>query len=808
MHIHPKFTLAIVASIFSMILYSFRNENFIERITSGLEKYIEEYPQEKVYIHFDKPYYTSGEIIWLKAYLVAGSYHQPSPLSQTIYVDFIDHKKNILFEFKLKSNNGLSSANISLPDSLSSGNYIIRAYTPWMKNFNSAFFFEKQIAIWNLSDTKNEKVNAKETDLDFQLFPEGGNMVEGIKSKVAFKAIGKDGLGIPVQGSIIDQDGIVVTSFKSNHFGMGYFELVPENGKNYFCSIFNYASKKIKLPPASEMGFILSVTNNKDQSDIIIRVQTNEKTQNKNMHLLAQSRGVLSYVLKLDLTKNFYLLRIPKEKHLSGITQLTLFNEQNLPVAERLIFIDHQDYLNISITSDKKIYKPREKVELTLNVTNISNTPVQGNFSLAVCDDQQLFLNKDRDNISSNLLLSSDLTGHIEDPGYYFNHENLDRQEALDILLLTQGWRRFLWTDILMDKWPEINSLIDQGLTISGKLVDLFTKKPIDEGKVILLSDNPNINLMQVSTTKDGYFIFENLIYFDSTKLVLQGETKRKRKSVLFQLINDDKPKVGSFIQQLDIQLKDYGLQYVERNREIKQIDAAYNFDERTIILDEIEVKGTPIIEEPNKMYGKGSNSIKASDVIGVDSYNHPLQILQGRVAGVLVTGSGLSYNVLIRGVGSTTNNTPLILVDNVPVTIDVLNSIPPRDIESVEVFKGPEAAIFGSDGANGAILFYTKKGFVNDVNKEGVRTLNSIGYLIPREFYSPKYDVTKPEHIKPDKRLTIFWDPLIQTDSLGKAKITFFNNDNETSVTGILEGISPFGTTGTAQFQYRISKE
>ncbi|MBX2958223.1 MAG: TonB-dependent receptor plug domain-containing protein [Cyclobacteriaceae bacterium] len=815
MKVNSKLLLLIVSLCGILTILSFRYNSFFDLVATTLKRYTEEYPQEKIYLHIDKPYYTAGEIIWLKAYLVAGSHHEPSTFSKAILVDLINQDGQLTFEIKLSADLGFAEGQINLPDTLHSGNYALRAYTSWMRNFNNAFFFEKEIKIWNPGAKLSNQIAENNMQLDLQFFPEGGNLVEGIRSRVGLKAVGADGYGKEVKGIIIDQQGTFITAFESNPLGMGAFEFVPEDGVTYFGKLEKEDAQPFPLPQASKTGFVLNITESHEHGDVLIRIQTNEATLNKSVALIAQCRGVLEYILQPDLSDNFALIRVPKDKHLNGITQFTLFNGQ-VPVAERLMFIDQEEQVTLEITPDKKVYSPREKITLRIKATDKNNQPVQGNFSLSVLDAKQMLLNPNAEHITANLLLSSELVGLIENSGYYFNPENEDRKQALDALLLTQGWRRFVWQDILAGKWPALNYPIQQGINLTGTLQDVLSKKPIADGKVTLLSNNPHLVFLEAISGKDGRFAFHNLQFYDTADIFLQGTNKRNRKTVIFEIDPLDKPTFGRTVQPLALQLTDYEKNYLERSSERQQIDASYTFDERVIILDPVDVLGEHMSDEPFKIYGKGSRTIRTSEIPGAETFFHPYQYLQGRVAGVQVVQNGPYWNISIRGsayssVGAGTK--PLIMIDNIPIesssleSINPLGSINPRDIESIEIFRGPEAAIFGASGANGAILFYTKRGKYRPVTREGAITFTSIGFQAHREFYSPRYDVKQPRHIKPDYRATIYWNPNIVTDSLGNTTLDFFTNDNESIMMGVLEGLSFRGQPATARFSYQVEK-
>ncbi|MBX2965362.1 MAG: TonB-dependent receptor plug domain-containing protein [Cyclobacteriaceae bacterium] len=800
-------TSIIIGSLFSFSHYT----DPLEKIIAGFNKYLDEKPQEKIYIHFDRPYYSTGETIWFKAYLTAGAYHQPSLLSNTIYVELINEHGQFVQNLKLFSINGSTAGSILIPDSLAAGNYLVRAYTNWMRNSGEEYFFHRSLKIWdNKISANNTDTISNTSHLDIQFFPEGGELVNGIYSKVAFKAIGTDGLGRKVSGKVTDGSN-VICEFKSNSLGMGAFLLTPQKDKQYKAIIENYENE-IALPKSKESGLTLSVNNSSSSNDITVKIQTTDYTNFRTIYIVAQTRGIVCYSARANLSTNIAVAKIPKAEIPSGVTQITVTDQNGTPLAERLIFVDQKDHLTFTITTNKTLYAPRELVNLDIQATDASGKPIVTDLSLSICDTQQVLIDENSESINSYLLLSSELIGHIESPGYYFNSDNEDREEAMDYLLLTQGWRRFTFKDALEQKWEHPLYKVEQGLTIKGKLVDPYNNKPVIGGEVSYLSVFPIPEAKTVTTNSKGEFEVNNIIYFDSTDALLQGATKRGNKSVKILVENSaDFPSVKFPLFHLNETQNEFEKAFIAKSVERKTIDRSYNFDEKTIILDAVEVraKREDTQNTGSKIFGRGSTSIKVSGNPSLENQLHPLQLIQGRVAGVQVTGSGQNWSVLIRGVNSiNSGTTPLIMVDDMPVQIETLHTIPVQEIESFTVWKGPDAAIFGSRGANGAIGFYTKRGSGVEPPRESSVTFLGTGFHIEREFYAPKYDVQEPEHIKPDNRVTLFWAPYIQTDSSGRASISFYNHDVETTITGTLEGISATGSSGSLNFEYKIIKD
>ncbi len=782
----------------------------MERLTAGFAKYLEELPQEKIYIHLDRPYYTGGETIWYKVYLTAGPYHEPSQLSQTIYVELINQNKEVIQQTKLLSINGLVSGSITLPDTLKSGKYLLRAYTNWMRNFEESYFFQRSIKIWNIND--NDVI--KETHdqiLDINFFPEGGNLVTDILCKVGVKAIGADGLGRAITGKIINTKEKTVAEFQCNILGMGAFSFIPEIGESYK-AIIDKSDEGILLPPALESGLALSVRNAASSKELLVRIQTSDYTKFQELYILAQTRGQVVYTARVNLASNVAVARINKSQFPAGVAQITILDYQGLPLAERLTFVDNPtEHLRIELSTNKKTYAPREEVTVNINVKDSNGMPAVANLSLAVCDDQQVLIDPNHENISTYLLISSELQGHIESPGYYFNKKNPDREDALDFLLLTQGWRRFTIKQALQHDWKVPEYLPEKGLTISGQVVDKYNGKAVVGGKVTYLSLTSAPTASETMTNSTGHFAFSDHIFYDSADLILKGQTKKGNKAVKILITTDiDRPEITYPITTLAETKNEFEKKFFAKSAERIAIDSAYDFDEKTIVLKNIEIQESRLEPQTRiRPFGQGSVNIRVADKPGMENLLHPLQLVQGRVAGVQVTGDLFSWKVLIQGPNSIKSGTsPLILVDDMPFDFESLGSIPVENIESFTVWKGADAAIFGARGANGAIGFYTKRGSNLSAVEEDTFTFRKMGYHVEREFYSPNYSVKNPEHVKPDMRVTLFWSPNIQTDSLGNASVTFFNHDQETTVSGIIEGISLTGKAGFASIQYKIKDQ
>jgi hypothetical protein len=833
-----KLYALLAISLFITTAFTFTEEggNLTEKIIAKLEKYRQETPQEKVYLHFDKPYYMAGETMWFKGYLFDGINHRIDSVSRVLYVELIDDTKGKIIASRMLKCDGSTHGEFALPDSLAEGVYHIRAYTNYMKNYSEDFFFHQDFKIWQGS-IKNRLSDDNALKLmqvaDVQFFPEGGNEVNGITSRIAFKALNIAGKGVDAQGFVLENTKDTVAAFQSEHLGMGYFSFTPEEQKTYTAYVKQNDGKYLPfaMPVAYAQGFTIAVDNlsNKEKVKIFIS-NSSPKTADKASELIivAHQRGQLCFMAKGNETQKVFGISLPKAKIPDdGIVQITLMNAKGEPLCERLFFHNQHKQLTLKVTPDKATYKHREKVTLNIEASDADGKPVEGNFSVAVTDAKQVVADPYQENLMTYLLMSSDannlsssdyystLRGNIEQPAYYFNKENPEASRHLDMLMMTQGWRRFIWKDLMADKQPKLEHFLETGLEVTGKAL-----KP--NGKI---ADKVTLTLMVKSGSKEpifqmgmtdslGRYGFYGLDFNDSTQVFVQGMKKSGGKN-LDVTIDGLKPSPQIRIIKTPYKAIEFNAQelanFLKRANDAIELDKKMRITWGSKLLDGVTVKAKKIEEaDPRKIYATPQSSIQVNQQLCAGATN-VFQMIQGRVAGVQVSPNGQgSYSVLIRGITSMTgSNEPLYLLDGMAVDADALSSITPCDVDKIDILKGAEAAIFGSRGSTGVISILTKRGGGNyDYSKDpvmGISLQKRLGYAVAREFYAPKYDVAIPDHARPDFRSTLHWQPNIRTDATGKASITYWNTDASSDIRIIVEGVSTQGNVGVARAEYGV---
>lgn len=801
--LHQLLSFVFLLTLFSV---SAKGQDFNQVISEKLHKYRSVFPAEKAYLHTDKPYYANGDTLWFKAYLVEGSLHKPDSASTVLYVDLIEQKtgKNVALK-RVPLNGGLGHGSITLSDTINSGAYTVRAYTNWMRNFSEDFFFTKPIYLFDESQPFSP---APANALDVKFFPESGQLVGGHNTRIALKAINGAGLGTDVSGFVLDQKKDTVASIKSEHLGMGRFQFSPKPGDTYVAFLRSKESgfTRFDFPKVQEKGYTMVVDNisNANRMRVIVYSKSDDAGE-KSVYIVGHSRGIIAFAAKGKVSSKGLMMNIPTNELPDGITHVTLFDEQNKPLGERLVFINHDKNLKVKITPAKTAYKPREKTEVEIMVTDSIGKPVEANLSVAVTDGAQIADQPAEMNMVSFLTLSSDLKGFVEKPAYYFDDANSERKIHMDFLMMTQGWSRFRWQDVLADSLSGPERFVEQGFTIAGE-VKRGSRKVTDKLMLsVFLSNDSLRTFMTAETNETGIFSLYNLVFADSLQLRLQGMNKKNNQNLTFSLFPFEAPKaspvrVPFFPTTVS---PDQLAAYLKRAEEYQEIERKIR-ESREKLLNVVTIKAKKeVVRDSRKLYSNADASLKITPQMAAGAQS-VLDILGGRVAGVRVMGQGMNASVSIRNGGE-----PLFVLDGITVDKAMIANMNVNDVETIDVLKGGSAAIYGSRGGNGVISVLTKRGNANyDYTQEvvpGTLVAKIAGFDIPREFYAPAYDVKRQEDARPDYRSTIYWAPELKTGKDGKVRIQYYNTDPVTTVRIQAEVLSPAGEPGSGKSVYSV---
>ncbi|MBS1520772.1 MAG: TonB-dependent receptor [Bacteroidetes bacterium] len=786
----------------------------IKGVISKLQSFYSGNTLEKVYLHLDKPWYFVGDTLYFKAYVTFGEQHEPSKLSEVLYVDLINPENKFLHSIKLQLNNGLAWGDFTLPDSLRKGNYKIRAYTKLMQHVTGECLFEQIIPVESSYNPKVVKLPQKDTKPDIQFFPEGGDMIFGVTSKIAFKAIDGNGAGLDVKGNITDNKGDTITTFNSSHLGMGFFFLHPEEGKNYKANVIYPDGRQasIDLPAPVSSGIALKVYND-DPDKLTIGVRTNKAFLDNNKgqsFYIVMNSGVNVADGTIKLTNPSMDVDLPKKRFRTGVVQLTLFSSSGEPLSERLAFIQRPDLLKLDVSSDKSTYNDYEKVSLSLSAKTASDSLVSGHFSVSVIDESKVSVNENNENtILTWLLMSSDLKGYIEQPNYYFADINKQTISDLDVLMLTQGYRRFTWKQLLGKGYPPVAYQAQKGLDIKG-VITAAQGKSVAGIKVDLanLDGGP---MMKGVTDTSGAFDFKYLCFSDSTRFLLKAVSDKNKNKLIIKYIEETPdPVIEGYLPQARLLATDkfLTLASLEDSTSLANTFSKYSLG-KGIMLKEVKIRQSKPEEYRTIPYAGDADQVvsfenSTSDGLLSDKLN-------GILLGVMFITDTNFPNVKIPYLTVAQRlkgyRPMLIMVDGAKLPPgSSIDEIPFNDVQKVEVFRNASASAFGSLGGGGVISITTYKGPrpISRMPARDVLQIAAHGFYKARGFYSPKYQNTfNANYI--DKRATVYWAPEIVTDKNGNAAFEFYNAGGQGVYRVVVEGIDDKGNIGRQVYRYKV---
>ncbi len=871
------------------------------------------FPQEKIHLHIDKPVYVSGEIIWLKAYLVNASNHTPQHDSRYVYVELSNPTGELISRVKIRNQDGIYSGHIQLPENLSQGNYPLRAYTNYMRNLDEEYFYKGSVQVLNpqsrsmeafvsfdyptsghieatlefrgsggthydidrdyldlkynnntiralnVEDVKRAVFNIRPgerdvsrmlyvgyrgysryfdvpyPDYDYELdfFPEGGNIVVGIPSCVAFKALKPDGSPIAVTGEVRDAYQRIIATFSTIHEGMGYFEITPVEGMQYHveCTGANGAVKRFRLPVADPAATSLKVEKSGDR--LYISALRGPRAYAGPLNVVIHTRGVVAYSGELASGTNsnayggnstvsgassitsqitssipgpitgsitgsitgpmvFGTTYMP-----SGVMHILLTDSHNNTLSERLVYVENDDQAVLSLVADKDVYTTRDRIRLDLALAYIGSAGSTGrndstgiaDISVSVTDDADVDASK-AVSIHADLLLASDLRGHIADPDHYFDKSNDNRAAELDVLMMTHGWRRYDVPEVLLGHYRRPSEPIEGGTYFSGRVLNLgFLRRPMAGANVSILALSQGYADITVADSL-GRFEFTGGEYPEATEYIIQALTPKNKDMAELVLDKMSYPSVSRSL------FPDHSGSLINYNY-IAKSDERYTLENgmRNIDIDPVFVRA-PKPTSNGYAAMSADHSYPLAEIERTDP-SSVMDFVAKRVAGVMVVD-----NIPIS---SRSKMVMAIFVDGIYQPYDpyapsghMINFFPIDMIESIDVFTSlASAAVFGKRGQGGVISVTTKRGdaTIPDRYLLNIKRIKPLGYQLPKEFYSPKYDTPQERaRERRDLRTTIFWKPDLVMDSDGKASVEFYSADYTGSYTIIVEGITSDG--------------
>jgi hypothetical protein len=792
--IFPRLSATVLFAFIIQLGYS-------QQLDSVMSIYDEQFPQEKMHIHFDKPAYNKEETIWYKVYLLAAG--EPSALSKNVYVEWYDTTGKMIRQTVAPLFQASAKGAFELPADYK-GNFIhVKAFTRWMLNDDPAFSYEKDIPLNNITGKPPPKpIVVARTKVES--FPEGGFLVETVTCRVAFKATNQFGAPVMIKGFLVNDKNKVLDTLKVQHDGMGSFALTPQAGEAYKLNWTDENGKPGTSPieaPKKE-GACMSIITTNDKALVLVERTKNVPDNFRQLNLLVHMNQKLFFKATLKSTeKLLQQANIPIEELPTGILQFSLFTSDWVPVAERIIFVNnHQHEFNAKLNPQLIGLEKRAKNVIDIVVSDTA----YANMSISITDAN--ISGTETNTIYSDILLSSEIKGKVYNPAYYLKSDSDTITAHLDLVMLTNGWRRFDWDKIKagilpVQKYPvETDFLKITGKVLGAKSVSTATPLLLN---LIVLGKDSSKKFMFIPVAKDGSFEEKGIFFYDTARVYYSFNGNSKLTDVTqVQFENGLLRQTAKTIQ--------YGYRDPLANwsDSLARVRMAYFLDQQeqlkkrmaSATLQEVIVKSKirPVdnLQELDKKYssglftgGDGYSFDIASDPFGRSALDI-LTYLQGKVPGLMINGSGASATLNWRG------SAPALFLNEMQSQVDMIQGVPLADIAFVKVFRPPFFGAVGG-GAGGAIAIYTKKGAdgrAAPANARGLENTVLGGYSRFKEFYNPSYE-NPNENTETDVRSTLYWNPFILTNKKNpRVRIQFYNNDISKKLQVVLEGINGDG--------------
>ncbi len=857
----------------------------------ALQRYT--FPQEKIHVMTDKPRYMAGDTIWLRAWTVDASTHQPVDASRFVYVELKNPLDTVTTRIKLRGDKGAFSGYLPLSPEMAEGSYQLSAYTLFMQSLGEAYFYKQMVEVvsplatrytiahraeWDGDEllltlnlvgrpggeqvkfqqmgyalaskdkwysrsggegTVRLRVKGRDLespailvafdnykkyiamprrgdDLDITFYPEGGYLVPGVECATTFKVMASDGSCAEVNGRIVDADGNEVAALNTEHDGMGLVRFTPRLGVSYMAEVRDAMGreKRAALPAVRDNATVLHVKRSADSTIVHAVGAPADKAV-----IVVQERGQL-------LAVGQGMVVLDNGSMPTGVVQALLLDELWKRLSERMFFNIGDEPGRVAVTTNRPTYDSRELVQVRVAASGFG-VP-QGDYAVSVTDNRSVTV----DSVSAmrvNLLLQSELQGRIHNPAYYFETDSTGlRAHHLDLLMRTQGWRRYDVLAVMRGRLAEPAFPLEQAQVVSGRVVSLWRKRPLENAAVNLLA--PKIGVAEAtSTDADGRFEITLKDYPDSVKCVLQAFNVKGKREMNLEIDKEEFPYVVMTQPAVSANAKpaqaggetDWLLNELQR---VNTIDGM-----RHIVLAEVEVAARKkrLPEDMFEAMAKvslSSDELQARHIASFRQFISRVPGLQDRY-GIIVSmrtrdfryPQGMPVGWMVDGVqfaqdesteriprhattgGSNEPSYGLFGITTFePVLAQIENSIPFETVKRIDYLQPSQSMTWGFPG--GMIVIETKDGGMgwNMVSTNSyLQRITMLGYQSPVAFYAPRYETGGNGGLEPgnDLRNTLYWNPRVTWGGDGTSAFEFYTNDQpSTSYTITIEGITNGG--------------
>lgn len=588
-------------------VYAQSSDTIFSRYFCYAQNFADSYPREKVSLHLDNASYYLGDTIWFKAYVVTAEQNLPTTISKPLYVELLDQLGNVVERQIIQLTDGEGTGQIILNNTFFTGYYEMRAYTKWMLAFDNPSCFSRvlpvyrkrlsdeetprSIATYRMDASMKQRPKDKEKKFTVRFFPEGGQLVKGISSIVAFEATSRDKGAADVEGTVVLPSGEELAHIRSLHDGMGYFEYKPEEKAGVAKIDYEGSTYQFDLPEALPQGYVLRIDNRREMLDITVARSSQAMKDTLAVFVSSQGRPYKCMTLDFEDELNCQF-RISTKELPPGVQQISLVNLKGETLCERFCYVMPRSSMLLACKTDHALYRPFEPVTCRIKVRDHLNRPVQANLSVSIRNGVESDFREYDHSIYTDLLLVSDLKGYIHQPGFYFENQSAERFKMLDVLLLVRGWRKYDLSR-LIGKRPFLpRYLPETSLTLYGQVESYFGKALRNVG-VSILARRDSVSIAGMTKTDSlGYFSAPVDGFSGSMDALIQtrNEGKKWNKQAVVKLFRNFEPSLRKLdYYELNPEWKETGdLKQLLDTLDIAYKDSVFGPDHH--LLDEVVV--------------------------------------------------------------------------------------------------------------------------------------------------------------------------------------------------------------------------
>lgn len=785
-----KLLFSVAFSVFTLLVVAQMPET---KFVESLDSFSVARPQEKTYLQTDRTQYIAGETIWFKAYSTL--FDQPTILSKLVYITLTNNKGEVIVKKQYKLEKGMAAGDMEIKAGLASGDYFLNAYTLWMLNF-PGFLHGKKITVYNTDITAAPKPAPTSKAIELEFFPEGGQMIEGLASNVAFKALYSSGLPANVSGNIVDSRGKNITSFSTVHDGMGMINFTPQPGETYTAQL-NGQAMKVVLPAALKEGITVSADNsNASRTFIKLERSATNKAAYNNLFLVAQKNYEVVYMAKINFDEGMDAVAINKKNLPAGIMQVTIFTSAGVPLAERTVFVSNYDIPVVTVNTAEKNKRGKNVYEVDLSSWQ---DPKASASVINTGNDNR----KAEENIFSGLLLHSDLKGDVQDAAYYFRNKDVETLQRLDLVMMINGWSRYQWQDLLINKYSPLQYPFETGLSVIGKVMHVNEKTALKAGKINLIvkAEDSTTLMSEAKVDANSNFVISDIDYKKSASIYYQGTNQGNENKMVSAKINPAYYDTLKNIKPENVPVAEVISNNVPPLVASMLAEKKIKDNKDAKLLQEIVLKTKKLspADSLTKVYASAIFEMSDQTLIMDNGHYFDIwQFLQKQVPGISInktdTGKFVTfdrYNGFTFFSGESPTGVQFFL-NEVPVFVDQVDFLNPADVSIIKVYKGVTGIALGAD--RGAIAVYTKNIISRlDWRTKGFDVIKKAGYSVKRDFFAMDYSKVKTDAEMIDKRPTLLWQPDVNIVN-GKAIIEFYNDDVSNQFRLTLEGMDSKG--------------